>query len=164
MASPDRSARLLRLVAELRRERSNLDRVAGEVADALSLLATRPPSSLELRGAADLLHDWYSGLEKLLQLVSVSMDGGLPEGDRWHRRLLESMAIEVPRTRPAVLARATSTLVDPYLRFRHLFRNLYGFDLEWAQVQPLLAALTGAHAAVGADLDRFEATVLALAD
>ena len=31
--------------------------------------------------------------------------------------------------------------LDEYLRFRHLFRNIYSFDLEWERCQALLRDL-----------------------
>ena len=157
------SARLGRLLAEIRRERGNIDRVADEVTDALSLFASREPTVLELRGTADLLHDWYTGLEKLLQVVAVTMDGGVPEGDRWHRRLLDSMSLDLLGVRPPVLGVETVSAVGPYLRFRHLFRNLYGFDLDWQQLLPLLSALPAVHSVVSADLVAFEDTLAVLA-
>lgn len=46
-------------------------------------------------------------------------------------------------------------MLDEFLRFRHLFRNLYGFELEWSRVQSLLKALPTAWNAVEADIDRF---------
>jgi hypothetical protein len=159
--TPDQ-ARLGRLLAELRRERQSLSRVAEEVTDALALFARREPTMLELRGAGDLLHDWYTGLEKLLLAVAVTMDGGAPEGDRWHRRLLDAMSLDLPAVRPPVLSAATVAVVSPYLRFRHLFRHLYGFELDWDQLLPLLRALPAAHLAVSEDLDRFESVLMAL--
>lgn len=159
---PDR-ARLLRLAAELHREGTNLDRVVGEVSSALALLAARAPSSLELRGSADLLHDWYTGLEKLLQLVAVTIDGGVPEGDRWHRRLLDAMTVDVPGLRPPVLSSPVAAAVEPYLRFGHVFRNLYGFDLDWEQIRPLLERLPGVHGALVVDLRAFEELLRSLA-
>ena len=46
-------------------------------------------------------------------------------------------------------------MLEEFLRFRHLFRNLYGFELEWSRVQSLLKALPAAWNAIEADLDRF---------
>jgi hypothetical protein len=48
------------------------------------------------------------------------------------------MTTELETVRPAVLDRATARQLDDYLRFRHLFRNLYGFDLDWERCSRLL--------------------------
>ena len=40
--------------------------------------------------------------------------------------------------RPALLsAELHDTLLD-YLRFRHVFRNAYSFDLDWQKLSPLV--------------------------
>lgn len=100
--------RPLALAAALERELRKLGRVVSEVEDALGLLATRPPTTLELRAAADLLHDWYCGLEKGLEQVAQLLDGGLPAGPHWHRTLLERMSEPIPGVRPEVLTAAVA--------------------------------------------------------
>ncbi len=163
MAGSDPQHRLQRLASELERERRGLDRVRREVGDALALFATRDPTSLELRGAADLLHDFYTGAEKAFELVATTIDGGAPEGGSWHRRLLEMMGTPVGRLRPAVLRAETVAALDEYLRFRHLFRSLYGFELLWERVAPLLEGVAAVHASLDADLDAFIAFLVTVA-
>jgi hypothetical protein len=164
MAPSDGRLRLLRLVSELDRERRAISRVVAEAAEAVALAGTRPLSSLEARGAADLLHDFYTGVEKSLELIAVSMDGGLPEGPHWHRRLLRCMSEAVPGVRPPVLGEATAADLDAYLRFRHVFRSLYGFELSWERLAPLLDDLARVSANLLRDLEVFQALVRDLAD
>ena len=54
------------------------------------------------------LHNFYTGCEKILQLVAVELNGGLPSGADWHKRLLDRMS-ERREGRPAVLTRETTT-------------------------------------------------------
>lgn len=159
MTKGDPAGRVLRLLAEMRRERRNLARVAGEVETACELLRRRAPTFLELRGAGDLLHDYYTDLEKVFQLVAETLDGGIPEGERWHRRLLDAMTLDVSGVRSRVLDEETGCALDEYLRFRHLFRNLYGFDLDLDPLRELLEGLKDVDILVQADLDRFETTL-----
>jgi hypothetical protein len=51
------------------------------------------------------------------------------------------MTLDIPGVRPPLLRRETAHVLDEFLRFRHLFRNLYGFELEWSRVQSLPKAL-----------------------
>jgi hypothetical protein len=48
------------------------------------------------------------------------------------------MATNIETVRPAVLNHQLARRLDEYLRFRHLFRNIYGFDLEWERCRELL--------------------------
>ena len=43
-----------------------------------------------------------------------------------------------------------------HLRFRHLFRNIYGFDLKWERCQPLAERLGGTFGDLREQIDRFE--------
>jgi hypothetical protein len=149
--------RPLTLATALERELRKLGQVVAEVDGALALFSTRPPTTLELRGAADLLHDWYCGVEKALEQVAQLLDGGLPTGAHWHRTLLERMSEEVPGVRPEVLSAEVAAEVDEFLRFRHLFRSLYGFELRWDRVAPLLEHLPRLHPRVVQDVARFVA-------
>ncbi len=160
-SGPD--GRLLALDAVLQRELGKLARLIDEVRDANTLLEARVPTSLELRGAADLGHDWYTGLEKCFESIATTIDGGAPSGPRWHRDLLLRMGDALPPLRPAVLSAEVLAEIDDYLRFRHLFRSLYGFELHWERVQPLLERLPDLHQRVAAEIARFGAFLRAAA-
>jgi len=40
------------------------------------------------------------------------------------------MTLDLPDLRPAVISRDLHDRLGPYLRFRHFFRNVYGYVLE----------------------------------
>ena len=83
----------------------------------------------------------YCGVERIFRLVAVRIDQDLPGGADWHVQLLQRMATNIETVRPAVLDCATTQQLDEYLRFRHLFRNIYGFKLEWERCKELLTDL-----------------------
>lgn len=58
-------------------------------------------------------------------------------------------------TRAAVLRPATADLLRDFLQFRHRFRNLYGFELSWPLMKPLVSDLRGALEQFDADLGYF---------
>lgn len=151
----DNKDRLARLAASIRWE---LDRLAAVVAEADLALgdfsATTPPMR-ELRGIGDIVHDFYTGMERIFEKIAPELNGGVPAGSAWHRALLESMALDLPTARPPVISRETCRILGEYLRFRHLFRNVYGFELEWQRLQPLLARLPAAWVTFQTDLLRF---------
>jgi HepT-like protein len=129
--------------------------VAAEAQDALADFAAHEPPLRELRGIAGILHDFYTGLEHMFEAIAPELNGGLPAGPSWHRNLLENMSLEIPGVRPPLLRRETAHALEEFLRFRHLFRNMYGFELEWPRLKSLLKALPAAWNAVETDLDRF---------
>ena len=46
-------------------------------------------------------------------------------------QLLGRMTSAIESVRPAVLSSDLADALRPYLRFRHLFRNIYGTQLRW---------------------------------
>lgn len=160
--SPE-SAALVQLAEDLRYETAAADRIVAEAERCVADLASRAPTSLELRGAGDIVHDYYNALERFLERVANEMNGGIPAGSDSHVRLLERMARELPGVRPAVIRPEVMQSLGEYLRFRHLFRHRYGFEIEWTKVLPLLRSMTPVHAAVRQDLLAFVDVVEELA-
>ena len=54
-----------------------------------------------------------------------------------HKRLLNKMTLKIPGLRPAVISKELKEALDEYLRFRHVFRNVYGYLLEWKRMKGL---------------------------
>jgi hypothetical protein len=85
------------------------------------------------------LHNFYTGCERIFQIVASDLNGGLPTSFDWHRRLLDRMAISHP-DRPALLSNSTAQRLEEYLAFRHVVRNIYGFELKPERLEKLIAA------------------------
>ena len=87
------------------------------------------------------LHSFYSGLERLFELIARHVDRRLPEGANWHRDLLKQMVEDMPEVRPAVISQETATALDEFRRFRHLVRSVYTVHLDPQKMQPLMENL-----------------------
>jgi hypothetical protein len=146
--------RLRLLAAEIRAELPRIERTLSELEDARERLPATDGSRLVLYGAAALLETFYTGVEKVLTRIASAM-GGVPEGQAWHRQVLEDAALDLPKMRPPVLSSRSIAALDPYLAFRHRFRNLYLFDLDWQLMEPLLQQVAGVWRATEADLRTF---------
>jgi hypothetical protein len=149
--------RFARLAASLRDELARIERVVAEAAAAQARFVQGEPTRLELRGIGDVLHDFYTGVERIFEKIAPELNGGVPAGPAWHRELLQNMTLEIPGVRPRVVTAETARLLDEFLRFRHLFRSVYGFELEWTRLRPLLARAPSAWQALRGDLERFVA-------
>lgn len=87
------------------------------------------------------LHGFYSGIEKLFQLIAGKIDKNIPASKTWHRDLLQKMTEEVSNVRPAVINSCWLQKVDELRRFRHLVRNVYTFNIVPAKIEPIVDAL-----------------------
>jgi N6-adenosine-specific RNA methylase IME4 len=101
------------------------------------------------------IHAFYSGLEKLFELIARHVDGSSPEGIAWHRDLLSRMSDEVTDIRPAVISKEMSKQLDQYLRFRHLVRNVYATNLKPDKMLGLVEGLADLWPKLSAELNAF---------
>jgi len=132
--------RFAALRADISRELDNARRLVAE-AEEWRLQLADWPDTVRVRTAGGILHDFYCGVERIFRHIATRIDEDLPGAADWHVLLLQRMATNIETVRPAVLDDNTARQLDEYLRFRHLFRNIYGFDLEWERCQELLVNL-----------------------
>jgi len=100
------------------------------------------PSQFALNALASYLHQFYTGCERILERIAVTVDGGLPGGAFSHANLLAQMARELPSIRPAVLHKALWLRLQDYLAFQHFFRHAYGHTLELAKLRLLVVGMS----------------------
>lgn len=101
------------------------------------------------------LHGFYSGLERIFELIAGEIDGSRPQGDNWHQQLLRQMAAEIPKVRPAVISVQTRDLLDEYRGFRHVVRNVYAFCLTPSRMEHLVNGLAHVFERVENELVQF---------
>lgn len=101
-------------------------------------LGRKPPNP---RVLGSVLQDFYNSCERVFKRVSSEINGGHYEGESWHKELLYRMTIPVAGVRPALLSEELAAVLDEYLAFRHVFRNIYGFELKGERVVRLSAGL-----------------------
>lgn len=139
-------AELPALQAQLVAERQRLSEVVSEIEALRTLLAQRQPSRIELMAAAGYLHNFYNGIENCLSRVAHGVDESIPTGVESHRVLIDQMSAPLQGLRPALLDRRLAARIDEYRRFRHAFRHMYFFDLDWERVRPLLERVVSLNA------------------
>jgi len=110
-----------------------------------------------LDGVGLNLHGFYSGLERIFELIATRIDGAKPTGENWHQALLQQMTTEVPGIRPAVISQATFNQLDEYRGFRHVVRNVYTYKFDPAKIQKLVTNAPGLFLQIQAELLAFAA-------
>jgi len=101
------------------------------------------------------LHGFYSGLERIFELIASVVDGNKPESKNWHKELLNLMVSEVPTIRPAVISEAIYSRLNDYRGFRHIVRNVYTFKFDPEKVKKLSTEITELFSKVSAELLAF---------
>jgi len=149
-----------RIQAEASAELNNIGRLKAELHE-ITLRQTKN-DSLVLRATASVLADIYNGVERTLKIILSELDGGLPGGDDWHRQLLANAKLATSMRPPVLSERMCNDLV-PYLGFRHVVRNAYGFELDIERVNRLATrispVLDGFQKEIAAFLDKIPGLV-----
>ncbi len=95
------------------------------------------PNEIEISALAAMLHSFYTGIENIFKRIVLESGGVLPSGEAWHRELLDMMSFPV-QTSPAVITTPFRDRLREYLRFRHVFRQAYSFELHWNKMTSLV--------------------------
>ncbi len=138
MSSPD----YVELVERTRDELDDLERCVQRALSAWQHAQSLPSyQDAFIDSAALNLHSFYTGVERIFQLIARYVDKSLPAGDAWHLTLLQQMSQEWQKTRPAVISSSSAHGLDEFRRFRHVVRNVYAENLIPEKMENLLTML-----------------------
>jgi len=130
------------LIKSIQQETSSLDELCSQINLFINKVEQADGESkiFYKRAAGSILHDFYTGIEKIFREIGIRMDKSLPKGENWHIELLKSMATP-QKKRNTVISQELMEKLKEYLGFRHLFRNIYGMELEWDKLKILLTKI-----------------------
>lgn len=112
------------LKSDIKHELQCLEKLIAE------LKSTRVENDISTRRIiGSILHDSYNCCERIFRLIVGEINGAIPFGYEWHRQLLNKVTHEVEGIRPSVISKKMASDLEEYLEFRHVFRNIYGFEL-----------------------------------
>ncbi len=117
---------VIRLATEIEAEIASIEKLHAE----FEQTPRDSTESFSLRARASILHDFYTGVERIFVRIAEELNGGVPRSEQWYRQLLTDMTLELKSVRPEVISKDCAAELGEFLRFRHLFRNLYGFVLD----------------------------------
>lgn len=151
---------LLITISRIKAELTNIQRLLSKLEERrlLSTSAQRKNKLIDefmLRAVGSVLHDFYTSVENVFKIVARNIDGSLPENMEWHVELLNQMSIGIEKTRPALIHEKTRDLLNEFRGFRHIFRNIYGFNLVRERVEHLLELLPATVELLEKDINRF---------
>ena len=148
-----------RLAAEIASELASLSLLEEQ-----SAAAPQGDDTFSLRARGSILHDFYSGVERVFVRIAEELNGGVPQGEQWHGQLVKDMSLEIPEVRPAVIDEELARSLGDFRRFRHVFRNVYGFALEDQRMRPLEERLPTVLAAFRRQVGEFLAWIVGGSD
>jgi hypothetical protein len=83
------------------------------------------------------LHGLFTAFENIFRNIAHAFENQVsPES--WHREVLQRMRLDLTPLRPAVIDVEAYEKLDELRRFRHVFRTMYGLDLDPLRLQVVL--------------------------
>ena len=83
------------------------------------------------------LHSLYTALENIFRNIANAFENQVSQ-ESWHREVLQRMRLDLTPLRPAVIDAEAYEKLDELRRFRHVFRTMYGLDLDPLRLQVVL--------------------------
>jgi len=134
---------ILTLIAEINEELIGLGILKDEIKTAENKLkdASGDQKNYIIESLALKLHNFYTGCERIFEKISGDINSKVLQGIDWHKRLLKNMTLNIKGLRPQVLSKGLEREMEEYLKFRHLVRNIYGFELNEEKMIPLIKGI-----------------------
>jgi hypothetical protein len=109
-----------------------LHEVAAELTALHAEVGAGRDADLRVRALAGaFLQQFYNGVENVLKRLAQAHGVVLPEGERYHRDLLDAFAEPTIPPLPTLLSTDLHEALDRYRKFRHVARHAYSLHLDW---------------------------------
>ena len=148
------SAEIKILITKIRNELDDVEQAVNR-AEAIYQKAIALNDDAYFDALALNLHGFYMGVEHIFEDIARTVEKHVPSDEKWHRELLQQMSLEISSIRPPVIQKKTGLCLDEYLRFRHVVRHGYTFNLRSDRVEALGRDLRDCFTAVSQDLNLF---------
>ena len=130
----------LTLIAELDGAEREIRRVLDQNRKAWGRIQAGADDPIDWGALGFTIHTLYGIAENYFLRVSKFFENGLAS-EKWHKELVEKMALDIPALRPPLFTESEQTKdALELLKFRHRLRNLYGEDLDPAKTRRVQAA------------------------
>ena len=95
----------------------------------------RVPGPAGLESLALQLHNLYSAVEGLFEIIADACENHIDAGSSYHTALLKRMRVAVPGFRPSAVSEQALPLLDTLRRFRHVVRHAYSAGIDERQLK-----------------------------
>ncbi len=119
--------KILLLLRSIEEDQLAIDRIFGELEDA-ALDSGTPVEERIVVGYR--LHNLYNAFEHIFHSVARTFENSIDDAGGWHVEMLRRMRLDLSPLRPAVIDQEAFARLNELRGFRHVFRSLYGAELD----------------------------------
>lgn len=147
---------IISLIAEIKDELKGIEILS----ESIKVLKTKIEKGIGeeeylVESAALKLQNFYTACERIFEKITGEINGKVPTTPNWHHRLLKAMALDIPEIRPPVITSGLEKRLLEYLKFRHVVRSIYGFELEKERLKPLMDGAPEVSLQLKGEIERF---------
>ena len=124
------------LIEEIEFQISQIDKQFEEFGVYFHNMNYETPDITQITVMASILHSFYTGTESIFMRISKRVDEFVPTSSKSHQELLDRMYVKTSN-REAVIDEDTYFSLNEYMKFRHVFRHGYTFQLKWEKMKSL---------------------------
>lgn len=125
---------ILEIIKDIDNDLSRMNQLEKEIKETYEKISEYPElKTILFESLALKLHNFYTGCERIFQIIADELNGGKPSSFDWHRRMANEQC-----DRPCVITKNTAKQLKDYLGFRHIVRNIYGFELDIERLEILV--------------------------
>ncbi len=150
---------VLTLIAEIRKSREVLGRIATYYEGHFATSPRRPETTENAIVLAEVMNNYYTCAETIFLRISQHFENCLAT-ENWHKDLLRKMTLTIPDIRPQVVDERTFADLEELLRFRHFHRYYLEFNYDWERLRVAESRFGSVRKPLDRALDEFERYLL----
>lgn len=131
------------LAADIADDLRSIDRMKSEYDAYIHGVDLGNPSVYDKATIGYYLHNFYNACESIFRSIAVAFENQV-DPITWHSSVLKRMKLDIPAVRPRVIDEELFRILDDFRAFRHVFRNAYSFELDWAKERLVAGKLDSA--------------------
>jgi hypothetical protein len=113
-----------------------LQKLLAEYSPLLDLIKIKTPDIIEATAMGSVMHSFYNGVENIFKVILKGYNEKISAAGNWHIELLNKV-VQISEKRNKLISEALQIKLMEYLKFRHTFRHIYGFQISWDKMEHL---------------------------
>jgi len=118
------------LISNLRDDLANIEKLKSEYDFFIMSIGDKGPDIYQKAVIGYYLHNFYNACENIFLNIAKTFENNI-DPQEWHKCILKRMKLEIEDIRPAVISDPLHKALDDFRAFRHIFRHVYFYELDW---------------------------------
>lgn len=118
------------LIANLRDDLSSISKLTSEYDYFMATIGDKEPDIYQRAVIGYYLHNFYNACENIFLNIAKVFENNIDPLE-WHKGILKRMKLDIEDIRPRVISDSLYMILDDFRAFRHIFRHVYSFELDW---------------------------------